>query len=272
MITNKTTSTILITCLLLISTITILALFDPASGQSFQATLTGNISDRGVDTNGNGKYDFLEVTVEINVTEPGEFRIAANSLMDELGGTFGFYASKDGYLDTGIQYVNLSFAGSAMYGATFNPRNVSEIDLFAGLTWPPISVAYNVALSRVYYWTEFDVHAYFVGAVSDRGVDMDENGLYNYLEVGIEFNVTEPGRYEISIDSLKEVGSNYTRYFYDYTQNLIIDDFSAGIQTVYFNFSGPKIAYENFNPTNIGDAYLYDVAWNWAQVSHIKGT
>ena len=259
MITHKKIPTVLIACLLLVSTVTILARFDPASGQSLQATLTGNISDRGVDTNGNGKYDFLEVTVEINVTEPGEFRIQVNSLMDEFGNTFGFYQSQSGYLDTGIQYVNLSFSGSAVYGSTFNPRNVSEIDLFADQTgWPPMSVVYDIALSRVYYWNEFDTHAYFTGTVSDRGVDTDRNGLYNYLEVGIEFNVTESGRYQITIESLKDVSGIYTRYFYDYTQNWVMDDFSAGIHTVYLNFSGPKIAYENFNPTNIGYAYLYD--------------
>lgn len=208
---HRKTSTILIICLLLVSTATILSRIDPIVGQPPQATLTGNISDRGVDTNGNGKYDFLEVTVEINVTEPGEFRIQAFSLMDEIGGVFGFYASKDGYLDTGIQYMNLSFAGSAIYGVTFNPRNVSEIDLFADLSGPSISVVYNVALSHTYYWTEFDPHAFFTGNITDRGVDTDSDGLYNYLEVGIEFNVTAAGTYEIGIDGLLEVAGNYTK-------------------------------------------------------------
>jgi hypothetical protein len=268
MIIHKKILTMLIIGLLLVSTVTILSRINPTAGQSLHAVITGNISDRGVDTNGNGKYDFLEVTVEINVTEPGQFMIQGLSLMDEFSDRLDFYTSKDGYLDAGLQYVDLSFAGSAIYGKAFNPNRISEIDLLAG-TWPPISSVYNIALSRVYYWTEFDVSAYFTGNLSDRGVDTNDDGYYNYLEIGVEINVTEAGTYEISVGGLEEVGSDYTRYFYDYTESYILDDFAEGIYTVYFNFSGIKIANERFNPTNIAYAYLYD-ATGWLQINHIQ--
>ena len=50
----------------------------------------------------------------------------------------------------------------------------------------------NVYLSRVYDFSEFDPPgALLTGSISDMGFDTDSDHLFNYLQIGIEINVTE---------------------------------------------------------------------------------
>ncbi len=272
MMNCKKVSTLLITCLLLISTVSILTGLYPSLGQYPQATLTGIISDHGVDTNGNGRFDLLEVDVQINVSEPGQFRVYSSSLIDVTHQMLFSYASSEGYLETGIQYLNLSFSASVIYNMRFNPAGVSEIDLYAVDIYPALSQIHDVPLMGQYNYTQFESHAFFTGDITDRGVDTDGNGLFNYLEVGIEFNVTQAGTYEVGLDGLMEVINDSTRYLSDYyANNWMTENFSTGIHTALFNFSGAQIASITFSPTNISDAYLYDSAAGWTQIDHLNG-
>ena len=244
--------------LLLVSTFTVMYRSYVAA-QTPEATLTGNILDRGVDTNGNGLYDYLEIDVEINVTVAGNFQLAASHLVDEFGNSIPVYNSSQGFLDTGIQYLNLSFYGQIIFNSGLNIQKVGVIQLYALSYGYPgyLDSKYYVALSRVYNYTEFDVYAFLTGRISDRGVDTDGDGLFNYLEVGIEFNVTEAGHYRASAQGLMEETGTTTNYLYDYQYEE--ENFTVDIHTSYLNFSGPEIASEHFNPTNVSGIQLSDI-------------
>jgi hypothetical protein len=107
-------------------------------------------------------------------------------------------------------------------------------------------------------YTELDVYAFLTGRISDRGVDTDNNGLFNYLEVGIEFNVTEAGQYQVSANGLMEQTGTYVNYLYDYEFEQ--ENFAPGIYWTYLNFSGPEIAYNQFSPTNVSNVQLSNAA------------
>jgi hypothetical protein len=228
------------------------------AAQEPEATLTGNILDRGVDTNGNGLYDYLEVDVQINVTQTGDFRVVASNLIDEFGNSIPVYNSTEGLLETGVQYLNISFFGPTIFGYfSADVQKVGFVQLYDSNYKYLGSSLYNVVLSRVYHHGEFDPHAFLTGRISDRGVDTDGDSLFNYLEVGLEFNATQAGRYDISAGGLMEETETTTNYFSEY-QN-VEQNFTVGVHTVDMNFSGPGIASQHLNPTKVNYIRVYDV-------------
>ena len=147
--------------------------FDPPS-----AYLTGNILDHGVDTNGNGLYDYLEIGIEIEVTAAGEFQTQISTPEDKNGGYINVYNSSQGSLNVGLQYMNLSFSGPQIFSSRLDPQNISSIQLFilnsTNYFGYYADEIYNVPLSRIYNYSEFDPPSvYLTGNVTDRGVDTD---------------------------------------------------------------------------------------------------
>lgn len=266
MIVNKRILTLSALFILLVSTFSAMSRFY-ASAQLPQATLTGNILDHGVDTNGNGLYDYLEVDVEVNVTVAGNFQVRARGLVDQFDNFLPVFNYSQGFLDAGVQYLNLSFFGPAIFGSRLNPQKVSSIELDTGDYMSMyLGSIYNVALSRVYSYNEFDPYAFLTGRISDRGVDSDGDGLFNYLEVGIEFNVTQAGEYRVSAQGLMEKSVIMTNYLSDYHYEE--GNFTPGVHTVYMNFSGSEISSKHFNPTNLSYISIYDNI-NYVETSHL---
>src|SRR5439155_1732779 len=75
-------------------------------------------SDAGVDTNGNGLFDFLQVDASVNVTEAGTYNIQAG-LYDPFGGPITFVGVTVS-LTPGIQSVALDFSGIQIYSHGVN--------------------------------------------------------------------------------------------------------------------------------------------------------
>ena len=98
--------------------------------------------------------------------------------------------------------------------------------------------------------------AFWTGQVSDRGIDTDGDGLFNYLEVGIEFNVTEAGQYQLDVEGLMEKNGFMTNYLYD--SHYETKTFSPGIYMFDINFSGSQIFSERINPTHVNYLSMYD--------------
>ncbi len=71
--------------------------------------LTGGGSSTGVDTNGNGRFDLLNVEIGIDVDLAGFYNWSAR-LLDANGNELGFAASS-GFFDAGVNSLTLSYAG-----------------------------------------------------------------------------------------------------------------------------------------------------------------
>jgi len=188
-------------------------------GQLFQvsaqpvASLTGTIYDRGVDTDGDGAFDYLEVSVEINVTDSGDYRIQIGDLLDSDSNYIGISGNKSKYLDAGIQTVNVSLYGPTIYVSGLNPLNVSEITLSSVEYVPPFEYiyhwlysVYDVPLSTEYLYTQFDspftdIEAVFVvcpngrvvmrGALNSTHMEPPNLGPSMYGVAGIKKSDTE---------------------------------------------------------------------------------
>jgi hypothetical protein len=93
--------------------------FDPAS-----------YSDLGVDTDtpSNGKYDFLQVTLDVNADQAGNAILSAN-LVDSHGG-FISNITKDVKLNAGVNHLSLDFSGGDIYNhAVDGPYHVTGLTI-----------------------------------------------------------------------------------------------------------------------------------------------
>nr|MDO8132925.1 hypothetical protein [Candidatus Njordarchaeum guaymaensis] len=230
-----------------------------ASAEGFGTTLTGNIFDQGVDRDGDGIFDFLEVGVEVNVTEAGDYtvEIPPYGLLDKDNGrAMNVGTSQTFSLGIGILVVNLYIKGVEIHAFGLNPTNVS-ISLY-DLNYTLLGGLYDTPLSRKYFYTEFEAPgAALTGVIYDQGVDINENGAFDYLEIGIEVNVTEAGNYRVGAFGLDS---------YDGYINVLDDQWvslDVGVQVVNLRFDGTTIFMSSLNPINVSYITLYDNNYNF---------
>jgi hypothetical protein len=220
------------------------------------AFLTGTVLDAGIDEDKDGLFDYLEISVEVNVTDAGYYSIT----VDNLYGNDSVYlevSSIGKSFDVGIHLVNFTVYGPRIYAARIDPAYVGSVRLFyEGSTWEDILLEEHdlLPLLVLYHYYEFESHAFLTGKVYDKGVDTDRDGLFDYLEVGVEVNVTEAGTYQISVWGLAEKLDGGSRDV-AYPQYVVLD-LNKGIHIINFTFPGPMIAYYHINPTNVSDLTL----------------
>ena len=119
------------------------------------AVLTGVVVDSGVDTDEDGAFDFLELGVEVNVTEAATYTLQADGLLTSDSEYISVSDSFWGHLDVGVQLVTLRFTGSTIYASGLNPINVSWLSL-TDENEESLGELSEVPLSREYLYTEFD--------------------------------------------------------------------------------------------------------------------
>ncbi|MEM2688390.1 MAG: hypothetical protein QXR01_00870 [Candidatus Bathyarchaeia archaeon] len=222
------------------------------------AKFTDAIHDEGVDTDGDGLFNYLNISVEVDVTEAGLYEVYIGGLYNSSYNYVNVYGSIKASLTTGKCWLNFLLSGFSIYASRV--INVMVID-YVSLSWvdTQTNISYQidsrswVQLSKSYNYTDFDYLARLTGKVSDEGVDADGNGLYNYLEAGVEIEVAEAGYYGISISGLSEDGGGF------YTYKEVVDYFNIGYHTVYFEYDGVMLAYHQFSPQSLIEIYIRDV-------------
>lgn len=83
--------------------------------QSFEcrcASFNGHFADQGIDTNGDGLYDFLRIEVGLEVTWPGEYSVTAH--LYDRGGKYITWAAERLSLITGTHTLALNFDGEVI--------------------------------------------------------------------------------------------------------------------------------------------------------------
>ena len=215
---------------------------------------TGTLFDVGVDSDGDSKYDYLELRVEINVTEPGDYTVLLQSLLDNFSKSISLYDSRSAYFEAGVHLVNFTVYGPRIYGAHFDPAYVETMEIYdANSRVSVVDRLSKVPLTTIYKWTDFESHASFTGNHTDIGVDTDGDGLFDYLAVGIEVNVTEAGTYGVYADYIMG-----TSYYNLYNHIVTQEYFTRGVHWLYLNYSGPMLAQAHFSPMAISYVGLFE--------------
>jgi hypothetical protein len=221
--------------------------FDPL------AFFTGTILDEGIDEDHDSLYDYLKISVEVNVTDAGRYEIQFYNLVGNHSDYVYDYQAVQSEFEAGLYLINFTVYGPKIYGTHVNPTYVENLQLFyVSPFWEYINLEgrFMMPLPTVYNFSQFESHAFLTGKIYDREVDTDGDDLFDYLEVGIEVNVTKAGKYGVSVGYLTEDG--YDVSYYQYSEN----DLSIGIHVINFTFPGPMIAYCHINPTNVSNIAL----------------
>ena len=211
---------------------------------------TGVFSDYGTDANGDGLYDYLTIDVGVSVTTVGDY-LCAGVLYDADGIEIGC-AVNNTYLDGGDQAIKLNFDGKEIQAHGVNgPYYLKDLAL-ADENGALVGYIVDAYTTTAYDYTEFQAlippAAQFIGDYSDYGLDIDGDGLYDYLVIESEVNVIIAGNYIVS-GSLYDVNGNEIAWAHNDTYLPI------GDQTAKLYFDGELIRTHGVN----GPYYLKNI-------------
>lgn len=196
------------------------------------ASLTGNYTDAGVDTDADGDFDSLQLSVGVQVAEAATYNVVA--WLEDGAGTQIAWAKTYGPLNIGTHSVALLFDGSIIRQSGRNgPYRIARVELRTGDRDVLVDTATYPHVTQVYQYTDFDpLDAAFTGVYSDAGVDSNTDGLYDLLRIGIELDVQVAGDYAI----IGELAGDAPITVASKTVTL-----GTGKQTISLDFSGALI-------------------------------
>ncbi len=128
-------------------------------GNSTSGLLTGRIFDKGIDKDGNGLFDILQVNVEVNITQAGMYYISIYNLQNGSEWPYSYvdvFDYQTVYLGEAVQNATMSFYGPTIQASgETDLRFVGTISINSEYYYESDSMG-SVALSRTYSYLEFD--------------------------------------------------------------------------------------------------------------------
>ena len=228
--------------------------------------LNENYSDLGNDTDSDGYYDFLTVNVGLNVSVAGNYTIKGwlnvLNFSDETNETDEFLVTEIedfSYLSSGLQNKVLNFDGLSIYQSAMNgPYNLS-VEVY-DINGSMVDYQYDVYETLAYNYTQFKrPAALIVDNYSGYGLDLDSDGLYDYLIINVTVNVSKPGNY--TLDAWLNKNGSEIEYVSNSTS------LAAGIKIMQLMFDGTNFyKYKTNGPYMLDSLILYDE--NYTQMDY----
>ncbi|MEM3341474.1 MAG: hypothetical protein QW728_02150, partial [Thermoplasmata archaeon] len=212
------------------------------------------------DADSNGKYDYLNITVSVNIYNPGGWLVKAN-LVTPAGAMFS-HAESFSVLSEGTHNITLSFPGTdiwaSRYSGVFNLADLELIQIIPG-SGPDSGIRRDYV--QIAYTTPFMEWRWFEPAVATlngnytlQAVDSNSNSRIDFLIVGVGLNITEEGAYRIEAELRSFGGSHICNI------PAVWGWLSEGQRWLYLNISGPDIYYSMENgPYLIANLKLYKI-------------
>ena len=170
------------------------------------AYLTGNYSDKGLDLDDDGLYDWLVIEVEVNVTQSGNRTYYLDLGLTLVQEGRDFYKRIFPNLYFGINTVPVPFKINFLYSRLLNSSyRVKHVTIGyiinSGATYIPTDQVSYIYTTRVYNYTEFDPpKAFLMNKYSDRGLDSNGDGRFDQLIIEIEINFTKSQEYQVKLE------------------------------------------------------------------------
>jgi Dockerin type I domain len=199
--------------------------------------LTGAFNAQGIDNNGNGLYDLLNVSFGVDVRAAGTFLVRAR--LKNPGNPLTVYTDTQMNLSAGPQTLTVNFSGPEINSQGIDGPYVIEVSLRDPNTRKILD---GVALGQqtaAYRHTDFDPlsrlsSVKLTGNSTDQGIDNNGNGLYDLLKVSVGVELTNSGSYVWSARLLDLKG---TEIGFDSRSGIL----NTGTGTIDFFFNGPSI-------------------------------
>jgi hypothetical protein len=219
--------------------------------QPLPAKLAPPHSDYGLDTDNDNRYNYLVVDVNVDVATSGSYCISSSLYDNNYNYITGVWVGN--YLDVGTQTIELMFDGWRINRSGWDGPYYVYLYLYSyDYGW----------LDSGGYWTAAYTHenfqylAKFSPPHSDNGLDIDNDGLYNYLMVEANVSVATAGWYSI--------GS----YLYDNAGNYIADAsawnyLEMGTHEIELSFKGYEIERSGRDGPYRVSLSLYSYTYGW---------
>ena len=198
-------------------------------------SLIDGVTDQVVDDNGNGLYDRLVLSVEVDIVEAGEHLFSAT--IQTIGGQF-LTRNALVTLPVGNSFVDVDFESDAIQELFENgPYEISIIELeFVGPNGlQPSDILLDIGSTQAYQLSQFERDAILLtGNNQDNAQDLNSNGLFDRLAVSVEVDLINSGFYQWSGRLVDETGNEIDISASD-------GSLSAGVNTIDFIFNGNLI-------------------------------
>jgi hypothetical protein len=201
------------------------------------ARISGTFSDRGVDTDGDGLFNTLQVDVPVQVTTAGQYAAFAE-LRSASGGVLA-YSNATADLTPGQRKLTFNFSGEEIWANGGNGRfTLADLRLNdMGADGGPLQIDFKPApYTTADYTRDQFQHAAagLTGVTRDYGVDTNGNGKYDELVVEVEVYLEAGGAYSWSGRLVDGAGHELSTDGGELT-------LEAGLRTITFRFDGRDI-------------------------------
>ena len=200
--------------------------FEGPSGQ-----LVPPYSDYGLDTDGDGLYNYLVVDVAVSVQVAGFYMVDAALYSNSSG--FVNWTRTSGYLEPGLQTVQVRFVGFTIFNSGSDGPYLVSLQLLDSIG---VELDTDVLMTQPYSWNQFQPpDAEFVPPYADHGLDANGDGLYDYLVIEVALNVSVAGTYSL------HTGLCDSSRIWMYIGSVNFTSLETGLQTIDVWMNGSAI-------------------------------
>ena len=152
---NKKIVTKTVTFFILVLTLSLLLVqLSPVNAQDPGASLTGTITNEGIDLDDDGHFDVLRVGIEVNVTTPGTYTVDAGGLYDGVPNVAYVQDNATEYLTVGLHFLYVDLDGTKIYAGNVSPTHLASVYLIDN-TDTTIDQKADLALPTSYTFDDF---------------------------------------------------------------------------------------------------------------------
>ncbi|MBI5225041.1 hypothetical protein HY989_04190 [Candidatus Micrarchaeota archaeon] len=208
------------------------------SFEKFGSEIVAISSGVGIDSNQNGLFDYLLVTVDLDLVNQSNYTLTGELNLN--GPTISSAINKT-YLSNGTRKINLYFDGKEIYSKRLNgPYNISLVKLFDvlgnQLDFYPINV-----LTAPYSFNQFEKPAmYFTGQFLENSINFNKDAGIDALRLNLTVNISLAGTYFIS-------GVLADSNFDAISDNLSVLNLTPGVKSIILDFNGFDIGESGLN-------------------------
>jgi hypothetical protein len=194
-----------------------------------------SITEVAIDENGNGKFDFIETTVTVEIRTAGDYQLEGDlSKEKESISIVGVLGSSFSALAPGTHTLKLQFPGQVIRRMGLDGPYLGVVNL---IDTNERTVGNIKFVTQAYLSDTFEVLLELDGTLNAQGIDTNDNGLFDILRVRFGADVTKAGTFLVE-GTLK----NQTAVS---TETLMF--LTTGSQTLTLDFPGTIIHEQRMN-------------------------
>ncbi len=237
-----------------------------ATVSSSNSSFSGTFTDAGIDSDSDGLYNSLDITVGVTIAKAANYRVYGE-ITDSQGNVLD--TTVESKLSTSDSTVQLYFDGATLYQRGVDgPYKLTRVTMAEddGTAIMPVDEKLNAYQTTPYKASQFQHSGLAVtGNGTSKGIDLNGNKLFDQLV--IDFDVTSAGSGSYNWSGLLSDKNGTAISLAANSGNL-----NAGTNTIELVFDGKAIGTHGVNgPYQLNDLLLYGPGGS-ISVGHVLNT